>query len=159
MNVFSLFQLLDHTALGEALRNNRVLFPLISSIHLLGLALLLGTILVVDVGLLGAGMRSQPVSRVATQLKPLTWTGLAVMLITGPMLLTGEAIRMYCNWLFWIKLGFVALAISFYFTVRRNAIADGSSLSPTKAKSVGIVSLALWVCAVVAAKSINAFMQ
>ena len=159
MNLFPLFQSLDHTALGEALRTNRVLFPLISSFHLLGLALLLGTILIVDVGLLGVGMRRQPVSRIATQLKPLTWTGLAAMLITGPMLLSGEAIRMYCNWIFWIKLGFIALAIAFYCTVRRHAIADGSSLSPIKARSVGLVSLSLWVCAVLAAKSINAFMQ
>jgi hypothetical protein len=158
MSIFSFFQWLDHTPLGEALRNNRVLFPLVSAIHLLGLALLVGTILVVDLGLVGAGMRRQPVSRVAGQLEPLTWTGLAVMLITGPMLLTGEAIKMYCNEAFWIKLVFVVLAIAFYFTVHRKATSEGSSITPAKAKSVGIVSLTLWICAGLAAKSINAFM-
>ena len=157
MSIFSLFQWLDHTPLGEALRSNRVLFPLVSAIHLLGLALLVGTILVVDLGLVGAGMRRQPISRVAGQLEPLTWTGLAVMLITGPMLLTGEAIKLYCNWAFWIKLAFVVLAIAFYFTVHRKATSDGSRITPARAKSVGIVSLTLWICAGLAAKSINAF--
>lgn len=159
MTLCSYFEWLYHTPIGEALRSNRVLFPLISSIHLLGLALLLGTILVIDLGLVGVAMRRQPVSRVAAQLDPFTRTGLAVMLITGPILLTGEAIKMYGNWAFWIKLGFVALAVGFYFTVHRKATSNCSSFSPAGARSVGIISLALWLFAGLAAKSINAFPQ
>ena len=102
-------------------------------------------------------MRRQPVSRVAAQLEPFTWTGLAIMLITGPTLLTGEAITMYCNWAFWIKLAFVVLAIAFYFTVHRKATSSAAAITPTRAKSVGMISLALWICAGLAAKSINAF--
>jgi hypothetical protein len=158
MSVFPLFEWLDHTPIGEALRTNRVLFPLVSSFHLLGLALLVGTILIVDLALVGAGMRRQPVSRVARQLEPFTLTGLAVMLITGPVLLTGEAMKLYCNLAFWIKLGLVGLAIAFYFTIHRKATSDGASLTRRGAKSVGIVSLALWICACLAAKSISAFM-
>jgi hypothetical protein len=158
MSLFSLFEWLDHTAIGEALRTNRVLFPLVSTFHLLGLALLVGTILIVDLGLLGVGMNRQPVSRVASQLEPLTWIGLVVMLITGPVLLTGEAIKLFSNLAFWTKLVFVALAIAFYSTIRRKAVSDGSSMTPSGAKSVGIVSLALWICAGLAAKSIAAFM-
>lgn len=159
MSIFPLFRWLDHTPIGEALRSNRVLFPLVSSIHLLGLALLVGTILVVDLGLLGVAMRRQPVSRIARQLAPLTWTGLAVMLVSGPILLTGEAIKMYSNWAFWIKLAFIALAIAFYSTVHRDATAARARISTVKAKSVGIISLALWLFAGLAAKSINAFPQ
>ncbi len=158
MSIFPFFQWLDQTSIGEALRTNRVLFPLVSSFHLLGLAMLVGTILIVDLGLLGAGMRSQPVPRIARQLEPFTWAGLALMLITGPILLTGEAIKLYCNLAFWIKLVFVALAIAFYFTIHRNATFDGASLTRTGARYVGIVSLALWICAGLAAKSISAFM-
>ena len=134
-----------------------MLFPLVSIIHLLGLAMLVGTILLVDLGLIGIAMRRQPISRVAAELAPFTRTGLAVMLVTGPVLLTGEAITLYCNWAFWIKLGFIALAIGFYFTARRRAISESSSLTTKQAKSVGIISLALWLCAGLAAKSINAF--
>ena len=159
MSICSIFEWLYHTPIGYALRSNRVWFPLVSSIHLLGLALLVGTILVVDLGLLGLAMRRQPVSRLAGQLEPLTWTGLAVMLITGPILLTGEAIKMYSNWAFWIKLAFVALAIAFYFTAHRKATSADSAIAPARAKSVGIISLALWLFAGLAAKSINAFPQ
>ena len=159
MSILALFRWLDHTPIGEALRSNRVLFPLVSILHLIGLALLVGTILVTDIGLMGIGMRRQPVARIAAQLQPLTWIGLAIMLITGPTLLMGEAITMYCNWVFWIKLGFVALAIAFYFTIHRKATAEGASLTPVGAKSIGIISLALWICAGLAAKSINAFRQ
>ena len=145
--------------MGEALRTNPVLFPLISVIHLLGLAMLAGTILLVDLGLLGIGMRRQPLARVAGELEPFTRTGLAVMLITGPILLTGEAITLYCNWAFWIKLALVALAVVFYFTAHRRATSEASSLSPRQAKSIAIISLALWLCAGLAAKSINLFRQ
>jgi Family of unknown function (DUF6644) len=156
MSIFSLFQWLEYTRIGEALRTNRVLFPLVSIVHLLGLALLVGTILIIDLGLLGVGMQRQPVSRIARQLAPLTWAGLAVMLITGPILLTGEAIKMYSNIAFWIKLGFITLAVAFYFTTHRWATSDHVSLPPRVAKSVAMISLALWLCAGLAAKSINA---
>ena len=119
--------------------------------------MLLGTILVVDVALLGIGMRRQPVWRVAGELQPYTRTGLAVMLVTGPILLTGEAITLYCDLAFWAKLGFVTLAIAFYFTAHRKATSDNSTLSPKQAKSIAAISLALWFCAGLAAKSINYF--
>lgn len=153
------FQWLDHLPIGEALRTNPVLFPLVSSIHLLGLAMLLGTILLVDLGLLGVAMRRQPVARIASELAPFTRTGLAVMLITGPILLTGEAITMYCDWAFWIKLALVALATIFYFTAHRRAVSEASTFSSKQAKSIAIISLTLWFCAGIAAKSINYFRQ
>jgi hypothetical protein len=158
MSILPFFQWLDQTSIGEALRTNRALFPLVSTVHLLGLAMLVGTILVVDLGLLGIGVRRQAVSRIASQLQALTWTGLAVMLITGPILLMGEAIKLYSNLAFWTKLVFVVLALVFYSTVHRRAISDGASLTPGGAKSIGIVSLALWISAGLAAKSISAFM-
>jgi hypothetical protein len=156
LSLYGLFQWLHYTAIGEALRSNRALFPLVSIFHLLGFALLVGTILVVDLALLGIGMRRQPVSRLAGQLEPWTWAGLTVMLVTGPILLTGEAIRLYCNWAFWIKLGFLVLAIAFYFSVHRRVVLQAE---PARGKSVAVVSLSLWLCAGLAAKAINVFMQ
>src|SRR5690242_9781435 len=51
------FRWCDSTAVAETIRNSRVLFPLVESIHLLGLTVLLGTIIVLNLRLAGAGLR------------------------------------------------------------------------------------------------------
>lgn len=64
------------------LRNSQVLYTSIEIIHLLGFAFLVGTILMVDAGLLGIGMGRQPVPRIAEGLAPWTWGGLVVMALS-----------------------------------------------------------------------------
>ncbi len=67
------FEWCEATAIGQAIRESLWLFPVIESIHLLGLAMIGGAILVVDLRLLGFGLRHQPVAQLArTQSKGTT---------------------------------------------------------------------------------------
>jgi hypothetical protein len=62
MNLLPLFRAIQNTPLGSTIRNSPTLFPCVMTVHLVGLAMLVGTILLMDLGLLGTGMRRQPVS-------------------------------------------------------------------------------------------------
>jgi hypothetical protein len=155
ISLLPFFQWLQDTPVGQALRTSRVLYPLVESVHLLGLVLLVGAILVVDLGLLGIGMRRQPVSRIARGLAPLTWTGFGVMFVTGPVLLTQQAVKHHGNPAFWIKMAVLMLAVAFHFTVHRNATSDEIPVTPARARWVGCVSLALWISTGLAAKVIG----
>ncbi len=62
---YPLFRWFDATWIGSSIRASTYAFPIIECVHLLGMVLLLGTIVVIDLLLLGLGMRRQPVSRLA----------------------------------------------------------------------------------------------
>jgi len=82
------FEWLQHTYLGETIRHSAALIALLEIVHLIGLTLLLGTILMVDLSLLGLGIGRQPVARIARELGGWTIAGLAIMLMSGPLLLS-----------------------------------------------------------------------
>ena len=155
MTLLSFFQWLDQTRLGDILRNSLVIYTSIEIVHLLGLALLVGTILIVDVGLLGLGMRRQPVSRLSAGLAPWTWSGFVVMAITGPVLLSSQALKCYHSRVFWTKMVLLSAALVLHFTIHRRAISGGTQTGPIHARLAGALSLTLWLATAFAAKWIE----
>jgi len=139
------FEWMEHSPVGEFLRNSRVVFPIIESIHLIGLALFVGTLLLVDLGLLGAAMRRQPVTQVAAALAPWTWSGFAILMVTGPVMFTGQAAKWHDNPVFWIKMLLLTIATVFQLSVRRKIVAESPRLRPSTAKLIGGISLFLWI--------------
>ena len=140
-----LFESLEASAIGEAIRNSLWLFPIIESFHLVGLAVIGGAILVVDFRLLGLGLRTQPVSRLARDVHPWVIGSLVVMILSGVPLFLSEAIKCYYSFAFWTKMTALIAAIIFTFTIRRRvAFAPDGRFSPASYKAVGLVSIALW---------------
>src|ERR1700689_5664358 len=90
MSVLHFFQGLSHSSFSIYPRHSTWGFAIIETIHLLGLAALGGSILIVDLRLLGIGLRRQPISLVARELSPILWGSLGGMLAFGGLLvLTG----------------------------------------------------------------------
>jgi len=143
MNLHPLFQWLEATALGTVVRESLWLFPVIECIHLLGLALLGGTLLVVDLRLLGLGLRSQPVAELARKVQPWMGGALLTMILTGVPLMLSEAIKCYFSPPFWYKMGFLVMAMGFTYTVRRR-VAGSERARPVLEKLTGVVSMGLW---------------
>lgn len=140
-----LFEALEASAIGEAIRNSLWLFPIVESFHLLGLAVIGGAILVVDFRLLGLGLRTQPVSKLARDVQPWVIGSLMLMILSGVPLFLSEAIKCYYSFAFWTKMTALVLAIIFTFTIRRSvACAPDGRFSPTSYKAVAVTSLALW---------------
>jgi len=141
MSLLPLFQWCEKTPAGELIRSSLWLFPVIETFHLLALAVIGGAVLMVDLRLLGLGMRRQPVAQVARDAEPWLIGSLAVMLPTGALLFLSESIKCYYSDAFWVKMTSLALAILFTFTLRRKIALAGS-----ESKLVALTSLALWSC-------------
>src|SRR5579871_4783521 len=77
------FQWCQHTWIGRFEAESLWAFAIIETIHILGLTVLLGTLLVVDLRLLGLGMRRQSVPELSKELAPLTLGALVLMIFTG----------------------------------------------------------------------------
>ncbi len=145
MSVLPFFMWCQNSALGEAIRTSTWLFPFIEALHLLGLSVIGGAVLVVDLRLLGFGFRRQPVAQVAQDAQRWLIGSLMVMLATGTLLFTSEALKCYDHAAFWVKMSSLFLAVVFTFTVRRRvAMADETRVKPIWSKVVALVSVMLW---------------
>src|SRR5258708_7339423 len=113
MNLQPFFQSLEATTLGTVVRQSLWLFPVIECIHLLALALLGGTVLAVDMRLLGLGLRSQSSSDLLRKLQPWMVSALATSIVTGILMFLSEAIKCYFSPPFWYKMTLLVLATIF----------------------------------------------
>ena len=127
------------------MRSSPWFFPVIAGIHLLGLAVLGGAVLVVDLRLLGLGLSRQPVAQLARDTQPWLLAGLLVLLPTGALLFMCFATKYYYLTAFWVKLTCLFLVLLFTFSVRRRVVmTDETSMSAIQGKLVALVSLSLW---------------
>lgn len=140
-----LFQWIQDTSIGLAIRESVWMFPIIEAFHLLGLALIGGAVLLVDMRLAGLALRRQPSSQLARDTEPWLIGSLAVMLTSGFLLFSSEALKCYYNPAFWLKMMFLVLAVIFTFTIRRRVAAAGEAkMKPLWMKVVALVSVTLW---------------
>lgn len=141
----SIFIWMEETPLGLAVRDSVWAFATIEAVHLLGLALLGGSLILVDLRLLGLGLTSQPIPRLARHARRWLLLALAIMVATGVPLLFSEAIKAYYNTAFWVKITTLPFALLWTFTVRqRVAHREGVEVSALT-RAVALVSLGLWV--------------
>jgi hypothetical protein len=132
-----------------AMRSSPWLFPVIASIHLLGLALVGGAVLVGDLRLLGLGLSRQPVALVVRDAERWLIVGLLIMAPTGLLLFMCFATKYYFLRFFWIKMASLFMALVFTFSFRRRvaamaAIVDDMEAYPGKRRLAALVSLSLW---------------
>ncbi len=139
------FQWLEASPVSRAISSSSWAFAVVESIHLLALAVIGGAVLMLDLRLLGFGLRRQSVPDVAREAQPWLVGSLVVMLLTGVVLFMSEPIKCYYSTPFWVKMTSLALAMLFTFTVRRRAtLADEATMRPAVYKLVALVSLTLW---------------
>jgi len=140
-----LFERLEASAMGEAVRNSLWLFPVVEAFHLMGLAVIGGAILVVDFRLLGLTLRDHPVARLARDMQPWVVGSLVLMVVSGVPLFLSEAIKCYYSFAFWVKMTALVGAVLFTFTLRRAvAGAPDGRFSPAWNRAVALTSIALW---------------
>ncbi len=139
------FQWCESTALGTAIRMSPWAFAVIESVHLLGLAVIGGAVLLVDLRMLGFGLRNQRIAELARAVFPWLVGSLVVMLLTGVALFLSEPLKCYDSRAFWVKMISLGLAMPFTLTIRRTVtMADETRVRPIWFKLVALVSLSLW---------------
>ena len=161
MNLLPFMQWLDATPGSIAIRESILFYPIIETTHVLNLCLFLGLIAMLDLRLLGLGLRGIPVSEVAGRLLPIAFIGFALMVISGVLLFYSGPLRAYNNIFFRVKMLMMALAgvnaFLFHITIyRRAAVWDSDPVPPLGAKLAGLFSLLLW-CGVVICGRMQAY--
>ena len=149
MSLLSVAQQIQDSYVGTQIRESQWVFPILCVVHVLGLMIAGGTIAFFDLRLLGVGLKQTPVSEMARRLLPWTWTGFAVMSVTGVFLIWSEAARLYPNIWFRAKAVMLVLAglnvLIFHRSVfRRVGEWDYAAVTPLQARVAGALSLSLW---------------
>jgi len=164
MPIYQWCQWLESTSIGTAVRDSSWLFPVIESIHVLGIVVLVGSTGLFDLRLLGKGfLRDKPASLVKREVTPWVWSSFAVMAVTGSLMFSHEATKCYTSWFFRIKIVLIAVAglnaLIFELGVnRRLAIWDDAETEPPRAARIAAwSSLILWAFIVGAGRGIAYF--
>jgi hypothetical protein len=140
------FQWMNDLAVSKAIGESIWIFPLVQAIHLVFLALFAGALLIVDLRLLGLGMREQSVAKIARDARPWMIVGLIGLVVTGMPQLMQNAMREYFSEYFWIKMYVLPIALIYTFTIRqRVAMAEESRVAPAMSKLAGLASILLWI--------------
>ncbi len=139
--------LIQQNAIADALNSSEWVFPIAECFHIAAFAWSIGLIALVDFRMLGVGLKRETVPQVAKATAPWTLLGLAVVLLSGPILFLSDA-RMYLhNPSFQFKISALVIAIIFNYTIHRKvAMSDNSSAGVRVV--VGVISLLLWVSVV-----------
>ncbi|NIK61525.1 hypothetical protein [Kribbella shirazensis] len=143
------FAWLEDSAFSEAIRGTAYLYPILESIHIIGIALLVGPAVAFDLRLLGLGRQALRVTTAANRLLPLSHVGFLIAAVTGiAMFLPGASViadRGSAPW----KLGLILLAglnilIFHRLTYRGVARWDVGRSTPAAARFAAVVSLMTW---------------
>jgi hypothetical protein len=143
-------QWLQDTALAQAIRGGEWLFPAIETVHVLSLATVFGSIVMVDLRLLGFSSRSSALSRLTRETLPFTWAAFGLAALTGTLMFISKAPVYFHNLQFRLKFLCMLLAginmLVFHAGVyRRVAQWDLTLPPPTAARIAGALSIALWL--------------
>ena len=150
---------LQNTSIATGIRESALVFPIILSLHLTGMGLFGGMILMTDLRILGIAMTKRPVSEVVNGLRHWKHLGLTLTATCGILLLWSKAAIYYPNPYLWIKLTLFALiiihALVFKSVYRNVADLDRSPVIPGRAKAAAVLSMILWIGVVTAGRWIG----
>jgi len=144
---------LQGTPVAVAIRENELLFPWIESFHVLTIVLVVGTILIVDLRLIGVASRNRAVTVLMRDVLPCTWTAFLVAAITGSLLFSSNAPKYTHNFYFQAKMALLVLTgcnmVIFHLIGTREIAHWGAAArTPVAAKVAGGISLLAWIAVV-----------
>ncbi len=140
---------LEQTSVGDSIKNSSWEFPIIETIHIFGIVLIVGATSILDMRLLGLTLRDKPVSKLAKRLLPWAWGGFLLMVITGILLYSSEATKMFDNLGFRIKMALIVLAglnaLLFHVMAYQSVGKwENDRVAPLSARAAGLCSIVLW---------------
>lgn len=159
MHLLGFCQWIENTRPVIAFRDSTWMFDITETVHTLGIVLVAGTIMLVDLRLLGLGLKRERFSEVVSRIVPWTLWGFAFMAVTGFCLFSTEAVKLYSSPAFRLKLVLLVLAgvnaLIFHRTVYRQAAEwDNAPVAPPRARMAGLLSLLFWIAVIAAGRAI-----
>jgi hypothetical protein len=150
---------LQDLGLPTQIRESDWLFPTLETVHVFALVLVVGTIMTVDLRLLGVVNKERPFSEVASEMLPWTWTAFAIAALAGMLMFSSKALTYYGNIPFRLKMVCLLLAginmVLFHWLGTRHLEAWDRGRPPWTAQVAGGASLLLWTTIVAAGRWIG----
>jgi len=127
-------------------------FPLVEAFHVITMAIVAGTIFIVDTRLLGFTSIKLPFTYVSDRLLPWTWGAFALSALTGTLMFISNATGYYANVPFRVKMLLLVVAgvnMAFFQMVTFRGVASWNlGRPPASARAAGLISIALWCCVI-----------
>jgi len=152
MNIHQISAALYTTHISTGIRETAGVIPTTQSIHILAIAVVVGSALVTDLRLAGVLATEETPSSVVRRYLPWMWAAIAVLLATGAILTVGEPDRVLANPVFWIKMGLVLLAFVMTILFRYPILHPQFRLEHARwaslVKPMAWVSLMVWIAVI-----------
>ena len=150
MDIAGFLASLESSHLATGIRDSLYVFPLIESLHVLGLTVVFGTIVIVDLRLLGIASIRRPFTRITSDIMKWTWAAFVWTATTGVLMFITNANVYYHNFFFRTKMVLLALAglnvAIFELTSGRTVHHwHKDAAAPRAGRAAAILSLVLWI--------------
>jgi hypothetical protein len=152
MTLYHTAQNIEASALGQTIRESTWLFPAIESTHLLALALLGGSVLIMSLAVLGVGLKTPPAEIYKSAHRYLN-AAVIVLLITGILLGISEPVKLYGRQAFWVKMISLIIALLITYLAFNPLIKRGAS--GIGIRSVTALTLMAWLLVAMAGRWIG----
>jgi hypothetical protein len=152
MNLYILAQNIEASALGQAIRESTWLFPAIEATHLLALAMLGGSVLIIALAVLGIGLKAPPAELQQSSRRYMN-AAVITLLITGILLGISEPVKLYGRQAFWVKMASLALALLITYFAFNPLVRRGDPDGVTR--TVAVATMAAWLLVAMAGRWIG----
>jgi hypothetical protein len=145
MSIAQIFHWIQSTGWANALRESDLMYPIVLSLHLSGIAFFGGAILITNLRLLGLALQQSAVADIVRQLRPWKWAGFILVVTCGFLMASAKADTYYPNTYFRIKMLLLALVGIHALVFRPSVYRASAAILPRNARLAGCLSLALWL--------------
>ena len=128
--------------------HNAWTIPAIQTVHIVGIALVMGSVLMIDLRILGLAWTEQTLRQTTGRFGPWLTGSLWLLLATGLLMVVGEPVRELVSFSFWLKMALVAIgavvAVSFQRALRRHEHWESTAAQPS-IKLLAVVTFVVWI--------------
>lgn len=145
---------LGGTGLNAAVAGHAWVVPAVQTLHILSVAVVLVGVLLVNLRIVGVVERTQPVAAVLDRFLVPIAAAVAVLAVTGSLLIAGEPTRALFRTVFWVKMALIVTAAALTWSHRRSfpAGTEGAIGGSPARRTIAAVALLLWLAVVVAGR-------
>jgi Family of unknown function (DUF6644) len=160
VDLTSFAEAVHSTSIAEWMRTSLKAMPVVESIHVLSAAVVFGTVLIVDLRLLGFPSTSRRFTRVSGELMRATWVAFVISAMTGALMFAPNSITYVGNTAFQLKMiAILAAGVNmgvFELVTARSVVGwDKDTLPPTAARIAGVLSIVIWTAVIFIARWIG----
>ncbi|CCA90554.1 DUF6644 family protein [Novosphingobium sp. PP1Y] len=157
---FPFLAALESIGAAQYVRESTWAYPTLETLHVMAIALVVGSIWIVDLRILGLLLQRRSIESVMNEMLPVTWIVFALALITGALMFMSSAIMFADNPAFRIKVIVLALAgvnVLFFHThaMKQWQVVGGHAVASPAMKVSGGASIILWVSTIAAGRWIG----